>query len=95
MTDAYVNRVATAVPGFDMVLSGRVPSTIAAVAVITAAAFFRCVDKGTPVASENAERLEADKGCRLSCYPPKVHDDAQVLRCLIGDVTYRNNKLRA
>jgi len=34
MTAACVNRVATAVPGFDMVLSGRVPSTIAAVAVI-------------------------------------------------------------
>ena len=30
MTDAYLNRIATAVPGFDMELSGRVPSTIAA-----------------------------------------------------------------
>ena len=30
MTDAYLNRIATAVLGFDMVLSGRVPSTIAA-----------------------------------------------------------------
>jgi Flp pilus assembly pilin Flp len=30
MTDAYPNCIATAVPGFDMVRSGRVPSTIAA-----------------------------------------------------------------
>ena len=30
MTDAYLNRIATAVPGFDMELSGRVPTTIAA-----------------------------------------------------------------
>jgi len=30
MTDAYLNRIATAVPGFDMVRSDRVPSTIAA-----------------------------------------------------------------
>jgi alpha-pyrone synthase len=30
MTDAYLNRIATAVPGFDMVLSALVPSAIAA-----------------------------------------------------------------
>ena len=30
MTDAYLNRIATAVPSVDMVRSGRVPSTITA-----------------------------------------------------------------
>ena len=30
MTDAYRNRIATAVPGFDMVLSARVPPAVAA-----------------------------------------------------------------
>jgi hypothetical protein len=29
-----------------------------------------------------------------ACFPPKVHDETQTLRRLIGDVMYRNNKLR-
>ena len=44
-------------------------------------------------------RLERASSTRLkvavcACFPPKVHDGTQTLRCRICSMAYRNNKLR-